>query len=101
MSLVFHVVAAFVLFAHVPASSLIEASAPAIDDARIEAPARSDAAQCESSMSESPDGSAFESAAPLLRQGYCLDDCSPCETREDCASPQFPNGITCTQIPLC
>jgi hypothetical protein len=100
MSLVFHFAVALVLFTSGPTSSLLEEAARSSNGSGIAAPASTEAAQCELSASESLD-STVEAALPGGRQGYCLDDCSPCERREDCASPQFPQGITCTSIPLC
>lgn len=100
MSLVFHFLVALALHANGFTSHALEAATPGSHHAGSEAAISTDAAQCEVSAGEALDGSAVEAAAGL-RQGYCLDDCSPCYTREDCASPQFPHGITCTSIPLC
>ncbi len=64
--------------------------------------------QCEAAASEAPNmtipeadelTSSMDSSA--RGPGYCYHDCSPCSTRDDCRTPEFPYGSQCTEIRLC
>lgn len=101
MLLVVRFIVAFALFAPGATSPMLEETARGLDDSAMESSMSTEAAHCEPAAGESLHSSASEVPGATLAQGYCYSDCSPCFTREDCISPEFPHGAACTSIPLC
>lgn len=57
--------------------------------------------QCEADTPSATSAAASDEANGVPQLGYCYHDCSPCFTRDDCTTPEFPFGFQCTAIQLC